>query len=40
LSIEVAEIQEIFLWKTRQESRELSNPDIERVSEEITDIFI
>jgi len=40
LSIEAAELQEIFLWKTRQESRELSPQDIERVSEEIADIFI
>ena len=40
LSIEAAELQEIFLWKTRQESRELSEKDIERVSDEIADVFI
>ncbi len=40
LSIEAAELQEIFLWKTRQDSRELSEAGIERVSEEIADVFI
>jgi NTP pyrophosphatase (non-canonical NTP hydrolase) len=40
LSIEAAELQEIFLWKTRQESRELSEKDIEKVSDEIADVFI
>jgi NTP pyrophosphatase (non-canonical NTP hydrolase) len=40
LSIEAAELQEIFLWKTRQESMELSEKDIERVSDEIADVFI
>jgi len=38
--IEAAELQEIFLWKTKQESRDLSERDIERVSDEIADVFI
>ena len=40
LSIEAAELQEIFLWKTAEESRNLSEKDIARVSEEIADVFI
>ena len=40
LGIEAAELQEIFLWKTSEESRNLSQKDIPRVSEEIADIFI
>ena len=40
LGIEAAELQEIFLWKTAEESRKLSQKDISRVSEEIADIFI
>ena len=40
LGIEAAELQEIFLWKTPEESRKLSQKDILRVSEEIADIFI
>jgi len=40
LGIEAAELQEIFLWKTPEESRNLSQKDTSRVSEEIADIFI
>ena len=40
LGIEAAELQEIFLWKTPEESKNLSQKDISRVSEEIADIFI
>ena len=40
LGIEAAELQEIFLWKTPEESRNLSQKDISRVSEEIANIFI
>ena len=40
LGIEAGELQEIFLWKTAEESRKLSQKDISRVSEEIADIFI
>ena len=40
LGIEAAELQEIFLWKTAEESRKLSKKDITRASEEIADIFI
>jgi len=38
--IEAAELQEVFLWKTSEESRNLSQKDISRVSGEIADIFI
>ena len=40
LGIEAAELQEIFLWKTPEESRNLSAKDIARVKEEIADVFI
>ena len=40
LGIEAAELQEIFLWKMPEESRNLSQKDISRVSEEIADVFI
>ena len=40
LGIEAAELQEIFLWKTPDESRNLSKKDISRVEEEIADVFI
>ena len=39
LGIEAAELQEIFLWKTPEESRNLSQKDTSRVSEEIADIW-
>ena len=40
LGIEAAELQEIFLWKTAEESRNLSEKDVSRVKEEIADVFI
>ena len=40
MGIEAAELQEIFLWKTPDESRNLSTKDISRVEEEIADVFI
>ena len=40
LGIEAAELQEIFLWKTPEESRYLSEEDVSRVKEEIADVFI
>ncbi len=40
LGIEAAELQEIFLWKTSEESKNLSQKDISRMSDEIADIFI
>jgi NTP pyrophosphatase (non-canonical NTP hydrolase) len=40
LGIEAAELQEIFLWKTAEESRNLSEKDIAQVLEEIADVFI
>ena len=40
LGIEAAELQEIFLWKTPEESRNLSEEDVSRVEEEIADVFI
>ena len=40
LGIEAAELQEIFLWKTAEESRNLSEKDVSRVEEEIADVFI
>ena len=36
LSIEVAELNELFLWKTIRESEEV---DIERLKEELADVF-
>ena len=36
LSIEAAELNEVFLWKTTEESREV---DLERVKEELADVF-
>lgn len=40
LGIEAAELQEIFLWKTIEESRKLSEEDISLVKDEIADVFI
>ena len=40
LGIEASELQEIFLWKSSEQSRDLSQDDIERVKEEVADIFI
>lgn len=40
LGIEAAELQEIFLWKTNDESKKLSMGEFENVKEEIADIGI
>jgi NTP pyrophosphatase (non-canonical NTP hydrolase) len=40
ISIEAAELQEIFLWKTSDESRNLTEKDIQKVKEELADVFI
>jgi len=40
LGIESAELQEIFLWKSTEESRHLRQDEIDRVKEELADIFI
>lgn len=40
ISIEAAELQQIFLWLTTNESRKLPSDKILRVKEEIADIFI
>jgi len=36
LSIEAAELNEVFLWKTTQDSKEV---DVERVKEELADVL-
>ena len=36
LSIEAGELNEVFLWKTTEESRDV---DLERVKEELADVF-
>jgi len=40
LSIEVAELQEHFQWLTQDESRNISIETLEKVREEIGDVFI
>lgn len=40
ISIEAAELQEIFLWKTSDESRHLTEKELQKVSEELADVFI
>lgn len=40
ISIESAELLEVFLWKKAEESRQLSNKDLQKVKEESADIFI
>jgi NTP pyrophosphatase (non-canonical NTP hydrolase) len=40
LSVEVAEIVEIFQWLTQDESRNLSPEKLEKVKEEISDVMI
>jgi NTP pyrophosphatase (non-canonical NTP hydrolase) len=37
INIEIAELQELFLWKSEQEIRKI---DIEHVEDEVADIFI
>jgi NTP pyrophosphatase (non-canonical NTP hydrolase) len=40
ISIEAAELQEIFLWKTVAESRTVPAAKIDQIKEELADIFI
>ena len=40
ISIEAAELQEIFLWKTVTESRNVPAAKIDQIKEELADIFI
>ena len=40
LSIEAGELLESFLWKTTEQSRNLSPEELKNVKEELADIFI
>ena len=40
ISIEAAELQEIFLWKSTDESKNLPSNEIKKVENEVADIFI
>jgi NTP pyrophosphatase (non-canonical NTP hydrolase) len=40
ISIEAAELQEIFLWKTVAESRHLPAAKVDQIKEELADVFI
>jgi dCTP diphosphatase len=40
LSVEVAEIVEIFQWLTEEESRNLNTDKLQKVKEEIADVMI
>ena len=40
ISIEVAELQEIFLWKSTEESKSLPHDQVKKVKNEVADIFI
>ena len=40
LSIEAAELMENFLWKTTEQSRQLSDTERARVKDELADIFV
>ncbi len=40
LSIEAGELLENFLWKTTEQSRNLSAEELKNVKEELSDIFI
>ena len=40
ISIEAAELQEIFLWMSTEESRSLPDEKVKKVREEAADIFI
>ncbi|MFO8085858.1 MAG: nucleotide pyrophosphohydrolase [Desulfobacterales bacterium] len=40
ISIEASELQEIFLWKTNDQSRNLTEKEIHKVKEELADVFI
>ena len=39
LSIEAAELMENFLWKTTDQSHDLSDKELARVKDEVSDIF-
>jgi NTP pyrophosphatase (non-canonical NTP hydrolase) len=40
ISIEAGELLEVFLWKTTDGSRELTEVEITRIRDELADIFI
>jgi len=40
ISIEAAELQEIFLWKSTEGSKSLSTDQLKMVANEVADIFI
>ena len=40
ISIEAAELQEIFLWMKTEDSKKLSTNQVKNIREEIADIFI
>ena len=40
ISIEAAELQELFLWLTTEQAKDLTDDKVQRVKEEIADIFI
>ena len=40
LSVEVAEIVEVFQWLTENQSRKLDGKELEKVKEEIADVMI
>ena len=40
ISIEAAELQEIFLWKSTEESKNLTPEKFQKVQDEIADIFV
>ena len=40
IGIEVAELQEIFLWKTEGQISEIKKHELEQVGNELADIFI
>jgi len=40
ISIEAAELQEIFLWKSTDDSKSLPSDQLKRVENEVADIFI
>ena len=40
ISIEAAELQEIFLWKSTEASKSLPSDQLKRVENEVADIFI
>ncbi len=40
LSIEAGELLENFLWKTTEQSRDLTEEELKNIKEELSDIFI